>query len=101
MNAMAASTPLQVLMQAIENVQKMLRKGITTVRDCGAKEFEILLLKARGYCAAQFEPARQPRKTRRRILCHPGRLGCVLTRCKHKQQVHGWSFSVRGRIYYE
>ena len=26
MNAMAASTPLQVLMQAIENVQKMLRK---------------------------------------------------------------------------
>jgi imidazolonepropionase-like amidohydrolase len=45
MNAMAASTPLQVLMQAIENVQKMLRKGITTVRDCGAKEFEILLLR--------------------------------------------------------
>jgi imidazolonepropionase-like amidohydrolase len=45
MNAMAAATPLQVLMQAVENVQKMIRKGITTVRDCGAKEYEILLLR--------------------------------------------------------
>ena len=45
MNVLAASTTLQVLMQAIESGQKMLRKGITTVRDCGAKEFEVLLLR--------------------------------------------------------
>ena len=45
MNALATATQLQVLMQAIENAQKMVNKGITTVRDCGAKEFEILLLR--------------------------------------------------------
>lgn len=45
MNALAASTNLQVLMQAIESAQKVIKKGITTVRDCGAKEFEILLLR--------------------------------------------------------
>lgn len=45
MNALAASTPLHLLMQGIESAQKMIKKGITTVRDCGAKEFEILLLR--------------------------------------------------------
>ena len=45
MHTLAVSTQLQVLMQAIENVQKMVKNGITTVRDCGAKEFEILLLR--------------------------------------------------------
>lgn len=45
MNALAASTNLQVLMQAIENARKVIKKGITTVRDCGAKEFEIVLLR--------------------------------------------------------
>lgn len=45
MNVLAAASTLEVLMQAIESGQKMLKKGITTVRDCGAKEFEVLLLR--------------------------------------------------------
>jgi len=45
MNLMAASTVPEILMQAIDSAQKVIKKGITTVRDCGAKEFEILLLR--------------------------------------------------------
>lgn len=45
MNALAAATPLQLLMQGIESAQAMIKKGITTVRDCGSKEYEILLLR--------------------------------------------------------
>ena len=57
MNALATATQLQVLMQAIENAQKMVNKGITTVRDCGAKEFESAPQGSRGK-RARF-PARE------------------------------------------
>lgn len=45
MNALASASQLEVLMQGIESSRKVIKKGITTVRDCGAKGFEILLLR--------------------------------------------------------
>lgn len=45
MKTLASSSQLEVLLLAVQNAKKALKKGITTVRDCGALEYEILVLR--------------------------------------------------------